>query len=226
MWSSACCWRPTSGVEASGLNLRTVRKAIGGPAGPIECAIDEPGHAMSHGLAVACHPHPLHGGTMDNKVVQTLGRTFVELGFSSVRFNFRGVGGSGGAWDEGRGEVDDALAVIEAFGGMQRPLLLGGFSFGGYVAAQAAARLIEHARPRRLVLIAPATSRFAVPAVPEGTLVVHGEADDVVPLQATLDWARTQSLPVTVVPGGGHFFHGQLTLLKRLLLLALAPPPL
>lgn len=208
------------------MNLRTVRKSIGGPAGAIECAIDEPGQAVPHGLAVACHPHPLHGGTMDNKVVQTLARTFVELGYSSVRFNFRGAGGSAGAWDEGRGEVDDALAVIEAFGGSHRPLLLGGFSFGGYIAAQAAARLAQYARPRRLVLIAPATSRFGMPAVADGTLVVHGEADDVVPLSATLDWARSQSLPVTVVPGAGHFFHGQLTLLKRLLLLALAPPPL
>lgn len=208
------------------MNLRTVRKTIAGPAGPIECAIDEPGQVAPRGLAVACHPHPLHGGTLDNKVVQTLARASVELGLSSVRFNFRGVGGSGGAWDEGRGEVDDALAVIEAFGGLQEPLVLGGFSFGGYIAAQAAAQLAESARPRRLVLIAPATSRFTVPAVPESTLVVHGEADDVVPLSATLDWARPLSLPVTVVPGAGHFFHGQLTLLKRLLLLALAPPPL
>ena len=164
---------------------------------------------------------------MDNKVVQTLARAFVQLGYRAVRFNFRGVGGSAGAWDEGRGEIDDALAVIAA----QRaaapglPLALAGFSFGGYVAAQAAARLADgqpdiqpDRQPvERLVLVGPATSRFEMPArVAPDTLVIHGEADDVVPLAATLAWARPQVLPVLVLPGVGHFFHGQLTLLKNL----------
>ena len=198
----------------------TRREVIAGPAGAIECAVDEPAGGV-RGVAVLCHPHPQFGGTMDNKVVQTLARAFLQLGYRAVRFNFRGVGGSTGAWDEGRGEIDDALAVIAA----QRaaapglPLALGGCSFGGYVAAQAAARLaddpMQPAPVERLVLVGPATSRFTLPAtVAPDTVVIHGEADDVVPLAATLDWARPQVLPVIVLPGVGHFFHGQLTRLK------------
>ncbi len=203
------------------MNPNTRPATVAGPAGALACAIDEPatGHAL-RGVAVLCHPHPLHGGTMDNKVVQTLARAFVALGWRVVRFNFRGVGASAGAWDEGRGEVDDALAVIAAHRNPDLPLVLGGFSFGGYVASQAARRLDPPAQ--RLVLVAPATSRFPTAPVPEDTLVVHGEADDVVPLQATLDWARPQMLPVLVVPGVGHFFHGQLTLLKTLVMRAFA----
>jgi alpha/beta superfamily hydrolase len=164
---------------------------------------------------------------MDNKVVQTLARAFVALGCSALRFNFRGVGGSAGAWDEGRGEIDDALAVIAARRTPGRPLLLAGFSFGGFVASQAAARLAADptlgGAAQRLVLVGPAASRFDVAAVPADTLVVHGEVDDVVPLAAVFDWARPQSLPVTVVPGAGHFFHGQQTLLKTLVMRAFAP---
>ncbi len=197
------------------MNAQTQRVRIAGPAGEIECAIDEPAEAP-RGVAVLCHPHPLHGGTMDNKVVQTLARAFVQLGLRAVRFNFRGVAGSQGRWDEGRGEVDDALAVIAAHRDPALPLQLGGFSFGGYVAAQAAHQLPEAERPTWLALIAPSTRKQEVPPVPEGTLVVHGESDDVVPLEATLDWARPQALPVVVVPGAGHFFHGQLPLLKNL----------
>lgn len=197
------------------MNSQTHRVTITGPAGAIECAIDDPASAPA-GVAVVCHPHPLHGGTMDNKVAQTLARAFVQLGLRAVRFNFRGVAGSQGEWDDGRGEVDDALAVIAAHREAALPFVLGGFSFGGYVAAEAAHRLPADAKPGWLALIAPSTQKQQVPAVPEGTLVVHGEADDVVPLSATLDWARPQSLPVTVIPGAGHFFHGQLTLLKNL----------
>jgi len=195
----------------------TRRFTIAGPAGAIDCAVDEPAE-VPRGVAVLCHPHPLHGGTMDNKVVQTLARAFLQLGYRALRFNFRGVGASAGAWDEGRGEVDDALAAIAAAraDAPGLPLALGGFSFGGYVAAQAAAQLAATAPVERLVLVGPATSRFTLPAtVAPDTVVIHGEADDVVPLAATLDWARPQVLPVTVLPGVGHFFHGQLTLLKN-----------
>jgi alpha/beta superfamily hydrolase len=197
------------------MNSQTQRVTIAGPAGAIECAIDEPAAAPT-GVAVVCHPHPLHGGTMDNKVAQTLARAFVQLGMRAVRFNFRGVAGSQGHWDEGRGEVDDALAVIAAHREAALPFVLAGFSFGGYVAAEAAHRLPPEGKPKWLALMAPSTQKQQVPAVPEGTLVIHGEADDVVPLAATLDWARPQALPVTVIPGAGHFFHGQLTLLKNL----------
>ena len=203
------------------MNAQTQRLLVPGPAGPLECAIDEPAGAP-RGVAVICHPHPVYGGTLDHKVVQTLARAFVQLGYRSVRFNFRGIGQSGGAWDEGQGEVDDALAVIDARREPGLPLLLAGFSFGGYVASQAAARLPAPDKPARLVLVAPATSRFDVATVPEDTLVIHGESDETVPLQATLDWARPQQLPVVVIPGVGHFFHGQLPLLKTLVTRAFA----
>jgi hypothetical protein len=207
------------------MNLHTTRRQVEGPAGAIECAIDEPGHAPGahgaqavapRGVAVLCHPHPQHGGTLDNKVAQTLARAFVQLGYRAVRFNFRGVGASAGEWGHGPGEVDDALAVIGAFREPARPLALGGFSFGAYVASQAAARLPDGARAERLVLVGPAVRNFEMAAVPQDTLVIHGEIDDVVALSDVLDWARPQVLPITVVPGTGHFFHGHLTLLRQL----------
>ncbi|MCI1190792.1 alpha/beta fold hydrolase [Calidifontimicrobium sp. SYSU G02091] len=201
------------------MNASAERRVVAGPAGAIECVIEELAVA-TRGVAVLCHPHPLHGGTMDNKVVQTLARALRQVGWRTVRFNFRGVGHSQGQWDAGRGEVDDALAVVAAVRDPALPLVLGGFSFGGYVAAQAARRVDPPAA--RLVLVAPATGNFDVGAVPDDTLVVHGDADDVVPLAATLAWARPQALPVVVVPGVGHFFHGQLPLLKSIVVRAFA----
>jgi len=199
---------------------RTVREQIAGPAGRIECALDRPA-AAPLGLAVVCHPHPQGGGTLDNKVAQTIARACIDIGWASVRFNFRGVGASEGAWDEGRGEVDDALAVIAAWRGRDefagKPLLLGGFSFGGYVAVEASARLADDAKARRIVLVGPSVEKQAVQGVPADTIVVHGESDELVPLAATLAWARPQGLPVIVFPGVGHFFHGQIALLKKVL---------
>jgi alpha/beta superfamily hydrolase len=202
------------------MNPRTVREEIAGPAGRIECALDRP-EGAPRGVAVVCHPHPQGGGTLDNKVAQTLARAFVELGWASLRFNFRGVGGSEGAWDDGRGEVDDALAVVAAararpdFAGL--PLALAGFSFGGYVAAAAADRLPASEKALRLVLVGPSTEKQQVPPVPADTVVVHGESDELVPLSATFDWARPQGLPIVVLPGVGHFFHGRIALLKTVL---------
>ncbi|MEO5735390.1 MAG: alpha/beta fold hydrolase [Rubrivivax sp.] len=206
------------------MNPRTGQGSVSGPAGAIECAIDAPAAGRAdRGVAVLCHPHPLHGGTMDNKVVQTLARALVSLGFRCVRFNFRGIGASAGVWDEGRGEVDDALAVVAAHRTGGGPLVLGGFSFGGAIAAQAAARLAgTDAAADRLLLVAPAVLNFDTPPVPADTLVIQGEADDVVPMAAMLDWARPQSLPVTVVPGAGHFFHGRLPVLKQIVVAAFA----
>lgn len=200
------------------MNTFTRRGEIAGPAGPLSVAVDTTTDVPARGLAVVCHPHPLQGGTMDNKVVTTIARALTQRGWRVVRFNYRGVGASAGAWDEGRGEVDDALAVIAAHRGAGEPLVLGGFSFGGYVAASAAAKLSEADRPLRMVLVAPSTARHDAPPVGADTLLIHGEADDVVPLSASLDWARPQALPVVVVPGAGHFFHGQLMLLKSLVL--------
>ena len=204
------------------MNSSTVRSRIPGPAGDIECAVDAPA-GTPRGVAVVCHPHPQHGGTLDNKVAQTLARAFVQLGWRSVRFNFRGVGASAGVWDEGVGEVDDALAVIAAYREPALPFMLAGFSFGAYVAAQAAARLPDDAKAQRLVLVGPSTERQQMALVPADTLVIHGESDDVVPLAATLAWARPQNLPVIVFPGVGHFFHGQLALLKNVIVQELQP---
>jgi len=190
---------------------------MAGPAGTLELALDDTLGHPPRGLAVLCHPHPLHGGTMDNKVVATLARCFAALGYNAVRFNYRGVGASAGGWDEGRGEVDDALAVVAAHRAPGQALALGGFSFGGFVAAQAASRLRAGGTPaERLVLVGPAVATFDTPPVAADTIVVHGEADEVVSLASVLDWARPQALPITVVPGAGHFFHGQLTLLKHI----------
>ena len=204
------------------MNSSTVRASVAGPAGAIECAIDAPAGA-ARGTVVVCHPHPQHGGTLDNKVVQTLARAFVQLGWRSVRFNFRGIGASAGAWDDGVGEIDDALAVIAAQRSAGAPFVLAGFSFGAYVASQAALRLADDAKPQRLVLVGPSTQKQQMANVPADTLVIHGETDDVVPLAATLAWARPQSLPVIVFPGVGHFFHGQLGLLKSVVVRELQP---
>jgi len=198
------------------MNANTQRLLVPGPAGQIECAIDLPA-TPPIGTAIVCHPHPQHGGTMDNKVVQTLARAVLQLGWRSVRFNFRGIGASQGGWDDGVGEIDDAMAVIDAQRDASAPLLLAGFSFGGYVASQVAQRLPDGAKAAQLVLVGPSTEKQAMAMVPPETIVVHGEVDDVVPLSATLAWARPQSLPVIVLPGVGHFFHGQLALLKTVI---------
>ena len=202
------------------MNAQTETLTIVGPAGLIELAIDRP-EADPRGTAVIAHPHPLHGGTLTNKVVQTLARACVLAGWTAVRFNFRGVGASAGVYDEGRGELDDLLAVVAAQAN-EGPLCLAGFSFGAFVTSHAAVRLHASRDIQRLVLIGTAASRFEVAPVPAElhtrTLVVHGEQDDTVPLPSVMDWARPQVLPVTVVPGGGHFFHGQLPMLRELVL--------
>ena len=202
------------------MNAQTETLTMSGPAGLIELAIDRP-EAAPLGTAVIAHPHPLHGGTLTNKVVQTLARACVLAGWTAVRFNFRGVGASEGVYDEGRGELDDLLAVVAAQAA-DGPLCLAGFSFGAFVTSHAAARLHSLRDIQRLVLIGTAASRFDVAPVPAElharTLIVHGEQDDTVPLSSVMDWARPQVLPVMVVPGGGHFFHGQLPMLRELVL--------
>lgn len=202
------------------MNAQTEYRLQTGPAGLLEVAIDRP-EGTSLGVAVLAHPHPLHGGTLTNKVVQTLARAWVLGGWTAVRFNFRGVGRSEGAYDEGRGELADLLSIVEAQA-PQGPLCLAGFSFGAFVTSHAVAALHPRRDIQRVVLVGTAASRFEVASVPAElhlrTLVIHGERDDTVPLSAAMDWARPQSLPVLVVPGGGHFFHGQLPLLRELVL--------
>ena len=215
------------------MNAQTERLTLTGAAGAIEAARDAAADGVPpRGVAVIAHPHPLFGGTMDNKVVQTLARAFVARGWTAVRFNFRGVGGTAGVHDEGRGELEDLLAVVRQVapeGPGAVPIALAGFSFGAFVTSHALARLWGERAVERAVLVGTAASRFIVADVPAEahlrTLVVHGEADDTVPLSAVMDWARPQTLPVTVVPGGGHFFHGQLPLLKGLVMRHLQSAP-
>ena len=200
------------------MNAQTERLEIAGPAGRVQVLRDQPA-GSPRGVAVISHPHPLFGGTMDNKVVQTVARAFVQSGWTAVRYNFRGVGASEGVHDEGRGEAQDLLAVVQALAGAG-PLALAGFSFGAYVTAQVVAALGSQRDIKAVVLVGTAAARFSVPAIAadlhDRTLVIHGEQDDTVPLAVALDWARPQTLPVTVVPGVEHFFHGQLPLLKSL----------
>jgi alpha/beta superfamily hydrolase len=189
------------------MRAATRRESVAGPAGRLECAVDEPA-GSARGIALIAHPHPLFGGTLDNKVVQTLARAFVELGYAAWRPNFRGVGASEGVHDAGKGEVEDLLAVLRHTGAAKPALA--GFSFGAAMQAKLAARV----EAERLVLVGVAVGSFEVPAVAPGTLVIHGEADETIPLAAVLDWARPQELPVLVVPGADHFFHRKLPALR------------
>lgn len=197
---------------------------LDGPSGRIEALVDTPqlpaGQSL-RGVAVVAHPHPLYGGAMTNKVVQTVARACVLGGWQAVRFNFRGVGSSQGSYDEGRGELEDLLSVVAQVA-PQGPLVLAGFSFGAFVTSHAVAKLADQRDIERVVLVGTAASRFSVaPIAPDlhhRTLVVHGEVDDTVPLAAVMEWARSQHLPVTVIPGVEHFFHGQLPLLRTLVL--------
>jgi len=187
--------------------------SVPGPAGQLEVVVHMPDVAP-RAIAVVAHPLPTVGGTMENKIVTTLAKTFTELGFAALRFNFRGVGASNGKFDDGNGEVEDALTVaryaLSEYGDL--PLILSGFSFGGYVQARAAQQL----SPRQLVLIAPAVTRYAMPPVPHNTLLVHGELDEVVSLADVMQWARPQRLPIVVLPEAVHFFHGRLDQLKEI----------
>ena len=189
------------------MRASTRREWVAGPAGKIECAVDAP-EGQAKGKALIAHPHPLFGGALDNKVVQTLARAFVDLGYEAWRPNFRGVGASEGRFDEGRGEVEDLAAVLQFM--QADSFILSGFSFGAAMQAKLATRV----KAGRLVLVGVAVTNFEVPPVPAGTLVIHGEQDETVPLAALLDWARPQELPVVLVPGADHFFHRKLQVLR------------
>jgi alpha/beta superfamily hydrolase len=191
------------------MRASTRREFIAGAAGRIECAVDKP-EAEARGVALVAHPHPLFGGTLDNKVVQTLARAFVELGYEAWRPNFRGVGGTEGVHDEGRGELDDLRTIVQHLAPAR--LVLAGFSFG----ASLVARLAEQVKPEWLVLVGIGITRLAAPTAPAGTLLIHGENDDTVPLAAVLDWARPQELPVVLVPGADHYFHRKLHVIRRI----------
>ena len=204
------------------MNAHTQPFTIAGSVGTIECALDLPDSTQfpaPRGIALVAHPHPLYGGTMDNKVAQTLARAFVALGYATARMNFRGVGASAGVHDAGHGETDDMALLLahmrERFPGL--PAALSGFSFGTFVQAQLQQRLQEQGEPaERLVLVGAAAGKWAMPDVPADTILIHGEQDDTIPLSAVLDWARPQDIPVIVIPGADHFFHRRLQHIKNL----------
>ena len=203
---------------------------VDGASGSIELALDWPAdvpRGLAQGIVYIGHPHPLFGGTLDNKVVATIARTFAGLGWLAVRLNFRGVGGSAGTHDEGNGETEDLLQLIDTVPMLPgvssrlagpRPTALAGFSFGTFVAAKAAQTLAESKREvKYMVLIGAAAGKWKMPAVASNALVIHGELDETIPLASVLDWARPQDLPIVVIPGADHFFHRRLGLLKRLI---------
>lgn len=206
------------------------RTLVDGAAGKIEVASNVPGDARA--VAVIAHPHPLFGGTMENKVITTLAKVCVEARIAAYRFNFRGVGATVGTHDEGRGETEDMLRVIEHARGVARalPLYLAGFSFGGAIAVRASGS----ADFTQLVLVAPGFRRITGqgmgeapdPADPNlgepgrhttaNTLVIHGDLDETVPLSDSIAWATARDVPVAVVAGGEHFFHRKLHVLREI----------
>nr|WP_314628846.1 alpha/beta hydrolase [uncultured Noviherbaspirillum sp.] len=204
------------------MNAHTQRFSIDGASGTIECALDLPDagqFAEPRGIALIAHPHPLYGGTMDNKVTQTLARAFVALGYASARMNFRGVGASAGTHDGGAGETDDMALFLahmrSRYPGV--PVALAGFSFGTFVQAQLQQRLLAEGEPaERLVLVGAAAGKWAMPAIPANSILIHGEQDDTITLSAVLDWLRPQDVPVIVIPGADHFFHRKLQHIKNL----------
>ena len=206
------------------MNPKTHHELWHGPAGPLDMSIDHPSNGPALGLAVIAHPHPLFGGTKDNKVVQTLARAFLHMGYITVRFNFRGVGQTAGTHDNGVGEALDLEYVVETAKTKllpntlhNTPIAMAGFSFGAFVTTHAAASLKAKGHSiGKLALVGTATSRFSVKDVPENTLVIHGEQDDTVPLESVMRWAQPQNIPLVVMPGVEHFFHGKLPQLKDL----------
>ena len=200
------------------MNKHAKKFTLAGSAGNLEGVLNLP-EGAPRGIALVAHPHPLYGGTMDNKVAQTLARTFVELGYAAARINFRGVGSSEGVHDHGAGETDD-MALLLAHMQQQYPSLpvaLAGFSFGTFVQAQLQQRLIAAgATAPRLVLVGAAAGKWAMPDIATDSILIHGEQDETIPLQHVFDWLRPQDIAVVVIPGADHFFHRRLQHIKTL----------
>ncbi|MBD8567261.1 alpha/beta fold hydrolase [Oxalobacteraceae sp. CFBP 8763] len=200
------------------MNIHSQKFYLDGDAGKMQCLLDLPDDAP-RGIALVAHPHPLYGGTMENKVAQTLARTFVTLGYAVARFNFRGVGESEGVYDDGKGEVDDMAIMYEHMRARypDLPVTLAGFSFGTFVQAQFALRLHAEGRaPERLVLVGTAAGKWPMPPVQQDTILIHGEQDDTITMQQVFDWARPLDIPVIIIPGADHFFHRRLGHIKNL----------
>lgn len=204
------------------MNVQTKKFFVTGAAGQLESAVNLPdpdSFPTPVGLALVAHPHPLFGGTMENKVVQTLARSFVGLGYITVRMNFRGVGQSEGVHDAGIGETDDMATLLQHMRQTypDLPLVLAGFSFGTFVQSRLNQRLIAAEQAvQRLVLVGAAAGKWAMPDIPPDTILIHGELDDTIPLSAVFEWLRPQDIPVVVIPGADHFFHKRLPLIKKI----------
>lgn len=185
---------------------------IDGPEGKIETVVDDPGPER-RGLALIAHPHPLHGGSMDNKVVTTIAKTLLDLGYVAVRPNFRGVGASEGAYAHGEGEIADMRAVLDFI--TERypdlPLVLAGFSFGAMVQC----RLSAFAAPKHLLLVGPCVNLFEMGSAPPHTIVIHGEKDELVPIDQVRAWTQQHNITLAVVRDADHFFHKKLSELKQ-----------
>ena len=225
------------------MNSRTQVMTIPGLVGPIQISIDLPDELKAdptfpvRGLALVAHPHPLLGGTMDNKVAQTMARAFNQLGYVSVRPNFRGVGETAGVHDDGRGELEDLLHISDWMrtpstwmnlpitqtqvwvnAANDLPFVVSGFSFGSFVGSHLIQRLADLGRPaERLVMVGSAAGKWELAPVPADTILIHGELDETIPLIDVLDWARPQELIVQVVPGADHFFHRRLHLIRNII---------
>ena len=210
------------------MNAASETLLVPGPAGAIETIVELPA-GTPRGIALIAHPHPLFGGANNNKVVYTLARAAVKLGYVALRPNFRGVGQSAGSHDEGRGESEDMLALLawarQRWGDL--PVALAGFSFGAYVQTRVARALADASRPpRHMALVGTAAGHiegarsYDTGAVPPETLVIHGSRDETVPLANVLAWAEPIDLPVVVIPGADHFFHRRLHLIRDLVLRA------
>ena len=191
--------------------------SIDGPAGRLESQLDEPKDPSARGAVVICHPHPQHGGTMHNKVVHTLARAFVRVGFTSLRFNFRGTEASEGSYDNGVGELDDALAAIDWMRAHRpaEPLWLAGFSFGAAISVRAAVETEVDG----LISVAPAVYRFANGLQDQPRcrwLIVQGDEDELVAVNETIDWVNSldPGPELLVMDGAEHFFHGRLIELR------------
>jgi uncharacterized protein len=199
------------------MNKHSEKFTLQGGAGLMEGLLDMPA-GTPKGIALVAHPHPLYGGTMENKVAQTLARTFVTLGYVAARINFRGVGASEGVHDHGHGETDDMMLLyqhmVQRFPGL--PVSLSGFSFGTFVQSHLAQRLAAAGTPaERLVLVGTAAAKWQIADVPADTILIHGENDETIPLSDVLDYARPQDIPVVVIPGADHFFHRKLGHIKN-----------
>ncbi len=193
---------------------------ISGAAGSLECLMESP-EGNPIGIVLIAHPHPLYGGDMHNKVVQTIAKAFNMLGYIAVRMNCRGVGMSQGSHDNGKGEAEDMALLLEQMQGdyPDLPVILGGYSFGTYVQSLLCESIGRVGKPQpRMVLVSTTAGIWATDAVPADTVLIHGDLDEMIPLSSLLDWARPQGLTVNVITGADHFYNRRLLPIRDIIM--------